>query len=69
MKPDVDIDRGSFTRKFQQVKLEIDKVAMFPTSWIINHPIDEESALFERTAEEIQKMDGLTIYLVGLLLM
>jgi inward rectifier potassium channel len=30
---------------------------MFPTSWIINHPIDEESALFERTAEEIQKMD------------
>ena len=30
---------------------------MFHTSWIINHPIDEESALFERTAEEIQKMD------------
>lgn len=44
-------------RRFQQVKLEIDKIAMFPTSWIINHPIDEESILFGKTADDIQLMD------------
>jgi len=48
---------GKKIRRFQQVKLEIDKIAMFPTSWIINHPIDEESALFGRTLKDIQDMD------------
>lgn len=48
---------GKSIRRFQQVKLEFDKIAMFPTSWIINHPIDEESALYGKTAEEIQKSD------------
>jgi inward rectifier potassium channel len=44
-------------RKFQQVQLEIDKIAMFPTSWTINHPIDEESILYGKTLEEIKRMD------------
>ncbi|MDB5284993.1 MAG: Ion transport 2 domain protein, partial [Bacteroidota bacterium] len=44
-------------RRFQQVKLELDKIAMFPTSWVINHPIDEESALYGRSLEEIKKLD------------
>ncbi len=44
-------------RRFQQVKLEIDKIAMFPTSWTINHPIDEESALYGKTMEEMERMD------------
>ena len=44
-------------RRFQQVQLEIDKIAMFPTSWTINHPIDEESILFGRTLDEIKTMD------------
>jgi inward rectifier potassium channel len=52
-----DEGNGKTIRRFQQVKLEIDKIAMFPTSWTINHPIDEESALFGRTPEEIKKMD------------
>lgn len=48
-------DKG--VRRFQQVKLEIDKIAMFPTSWTINHPIDEESALYGKTMEEMERMD------------
>lgn len=48
---------GKSVRRFQQVQLEFDKIAMFPTSWIINHPIDEESALYGKSLEEIQKMD------------
>lgn len=48
---------GQPIRKFAQVKLEIDKIAMFPTSWILNHPIDEESVLYARSPEEIKKID------------
>lgn len=53
---DVD-DFGKPVRKFQQVKLEIDKIAMFPTSWVVNHPIDEESALYGKNLEEIKALD------------
>ncbi len=53
-----DLDfKGNPTRKFQQVKLEIDKIAMFPTSWVINHPINEESALYDCSMEELMMMD------------
>ena len=48
---------GNMVRKLQQLNLELDKIALFPTSWILNHPIDEESALYGRSAEEIKKMD------------
>ncbi|HWB64247.1 MAG TPA: potassium channel family protein [Chitinophagales bacterium] len=48
---------GKPLRKFQQAKLEVDKISMFPTSWTINHPIDDESALFGKTMEEIQRAD------------
>lgn len=48
---------GQTVRRFQQVKLEFDKIAMFPTSWVINHPIDEESILFDKTSEDIVRMD------------
>ena len=45
------------TRKFQQVALEVDKIAMFPFNWIINHPIDEESELYGKKFSEIQERD------------
>ena len=50
-------ENGERIRRFQQVKLELDKIAMFPTSWVINHPIDEESALYGKTIDEIRTMD------------
>ena len=50
-------ENGASVRRFQLCKLEFDKIAMFPTSWVINHPIDEESALFGKTLEDILKMD------------
>ncbi len=50
-------EKGIPVRRFQLGKLEFDKIAMFPTSWVINHPIDEESALFGKSLDEIKKMD------------
>ncbi|MBL0308912.1 MAG: hypothetical protein IPP77_04315 [Bacteroidetes bacterium] len=52
-----DEGNGKSIRRFQQVKLEYEKIAMFPTSWVVNHPIDEESALWGKTLQEIKEMD------------
>lgn len=52
-----DDESGRPVRRFQQVKLEIDRITMFPTSWVINHPIDEESMLYGKTQTDLQKMD------------
>jgi len=54
----VDVDEsGKPLRRFQQVNLEIDKISMFPTNWVVNHPIDPESALYGKTLEEIKALD------------
>jgi inward rectifier potassium channel len=53
----LDEDDGKPLRRFQQAKLQVDKINMFPTSWTINHPIDEESFLFGKTLEDIKKAD------------
>ena len=58
-----DDGNGNMVRKFQQVNLEFDKISFFPTSWILVHPIDEESVLYGRGAEEIKKMD-LEVYVL-----
>jgi inward rectifier potassium channel len=50
-------ENGKKLRRFQQIKLEFDKIAMFPTSWVVNHPIDEESVLYGKSLEEIRAMD------------
>lgn len=58
-----DEGNGSTIRRFAQINLEIDKIALFPTSWILNHPIDDESPLYGRPLEEIKKLD-LEIYVL-----
>ena len=50
-------DNGNQFRNFQQLNLQVDKAIMFPTSWVLNHPIDEESVLYGKTFEEIKAMD------------
>ena len=50
-------EKGEPVRRFNQLSLEIDKIALFPSSWVINHPIDEESVLYGKTLEELKKMD------------
>jgi inward rectifier potassium channel len=50
-------DNGNAFRNFRQVNLQVDKIMMFPTNWVLNHPIDEESVLYGKTLEEIKAMD------------
>ncbi len=49
---------GRGTREFYPLRLERDRVAFFPLSWTIVHPIDSDSPLFGLTEEEIREADG-----------
>jgi inward rectifier potassium channel len=39
-------------RRFKQLNLELSKIAMFPTSWKVNHIIDEESPMYGMRPED-----------------
>lgn len=39
--------------KFDNLKLEYDKITFFTTSWTINHPITEDSPLYGKTKEDL----------------
>lgn len=47
---------GEKVRSFVPLELERKKIALFPTSWTLVHPIDENSVFFERTDQELEDM-------------
>ena len=47
-------EKGAISRSFNRLKLERDKVNLFPTNWTIVHPIDEESPFYMMTEEEFR---------------
>ncbi|HXO21073.1 MAG TPA: ion channel [Thermoanaerobaculia bacterium] len=49
---------GKETREFLPLRLEREKVAFFPLSWTIVHPIDSASPLFGLTQEDFQESDA-----------
>jgi inward rectifier potassium channel len=48
---------GRVLRRFRQLPLERDQVAMLPTQWVIVHPIDEKSPFADKTQEQILAAD------------
>jgi inward rectifier potassium channel len=46
------------TRRFHDLPLERKKVAFFPLSWTVVHPIDESSPLFGLTPSELHAVDA-----------
>lgn len=54
----IEKDEQGDIRRFQQLKLEIDKIAMFPSSWTVVHPIDEDSPLWNINLEEIHRIEA-----------
>jgi len=44
-------------RRFKQLPLERDRVALLPTQWVIVHPIDEQSPFANRNQEQILSSD------------
>lgn len=57
---------GQMKRSYQELPLEISSISLFPLPWTIVHAIDEESPLYEKTIEDLEKMDAeLVIILAG----
>ncbi|MCI4667536.1 MAG: ion channel [Bacteroidia bacterium] len=49
-------ENGRMKQEFARLSLERDKVALFPLTWTIVHPIDKESPMYGKTLEELSKM-------------
>lgn len=56
---------GKQTRKFDLLRLEREKVAFFPLSWTIVHPIDENSPMFGMTEEDFRRAEAEILILLS----
>jgi inward rectifier potassium channel len=53
----LEYEQAKTLRRFRRLELERNKVAMFPLNWTVVHPIDETSPLYQKSKEELIKMD------------
>ncbi|MCB0704797.1 MAG: transporter [Saprospiraceae bacterium] len=60
----LEMEDGKKARKFAALKLERDKIYMFPLNWTLVHPIDEESPLHAKTEAELLEMQAEFIILI-----
>jgi inward rectifier potassium channel len=60
----VDPAEGGFRRKYHLLKLEREKVIFFPLTWTVVHPIDAESPLFGKTAEDLRRLQAEVLILI-----
>jgi inward rectifier potassium channel len=60
----VDTNSANAKRTYQLLKLEREKVIFFPLTWTIVHPIDSDSPLFGRTAEELRRLQAEVLILI-----
>ena len=57
--------RGGTTRRYSLLPLERNKVTFFPLSWTIVHPIDANSPLAGRTAEDLERTQAEILVLLS----
>ena len=55
---DVEGPPSALKRVYKPLKLERDKVLFFPVTWTIVHPIDEDSPLYGKTAEDMERQQS-----------
>ena len=56
---------GKTQRRYSILKLERDKVFLFPLNWTLVHPIDEKSPLYGKSLKEIRAMHAEFLVLVS----
>jgi inward rectifier potassium channel len=49
---------GAMSRKYQQLKLERDSIFFLALTWTVVHPIEEDSPLFGKTPEELERLQA-----------
>jgi inward rectifier potassium channel len=60
----VDRSNGGSRREFQLLKLERDRIMLFPLMWTIVHPIDGESPLFGKSEANLEALQAELMVLV-----
>jgi inward rectifier potassium channel len=50
-------ENGNEIRRFYALDLERTKVSLFPTSWVVVHPVNEASPLYYKTKEDFETDD------------
>ncbi len=60
----VERNGGEPTRRYAQLKLERETVLFLPLTWTVVHPIDEESPLREKTAEDLKRLEAEILILI-----
>ncbi|HWE52783.1 MAG TPA: ion channel [Bryobacteraceae bacterium] len=55
---------GPERREFKLLKLERDKVMLFPLTWTVVHPIDPESPIYAKTPAELEELQAEFMILV-----
>jgi inward rectifier potassium channel len=62
----VQSENGEARRKYETLRLERDRVLFLPLTWTLVHPIDRESPLWGKTAEDLSRLQAeLLILLKG----
>jgi inward rectifier potassium channel len=49
---------GAMTRRYQPLKLEREDLYFLALSWTIVHPIEEDSPLFGKTREDLERLQA-----------
>jgi len=60
----VNMHDGRQKRTYTLLKLEREKVIFFPLTWTVVHPIDRDSPLFGKTAEDLQDLEAEVLILI-----
>jgi inward rectifier potassium channel len=60
----VDRSDGELRREFRILKLEREKIMLFPLTWTVVHPIDHESPLHGKSQEDLKSLQAEFLILV-----
>jgi inward rectifier potassium channel len=60
----VNMHDGRQKRTYTLLKLEREKVIFFPLTWTVVHPIDRESPLFGKTADDLRDLEAEVLILI-----
>jgi inward rectifier potassium channel len=53
----LELENGTYIRRFRGLELELKSIVFFPMTWTINHPIDENSPLYGMTEQDMKDAD------------
>ena len=60
----VEMDDGKPLRQYKQLKLEREQVLFLPLTWTVVHPIDSESPLWGKSAQDLERLQAEVLILI-----